>query len=312
MNTLSRILSGARSFRLHREIQLKDERVWDALATSDTLDRLEFNNTIHVPAELLAHVITQSKTLQHLELSFVRIGPNGIGILADAIKSNDTLQHLGICHVAIGRESFIKLTEALKVHPSLKRLRLQFNQVNHIGAQLLASALEHNVTLRQLEIRGNTIGDIGMRAICRVLHKNCTLTSLRLISVSSERQGYHALADMLRVNTTLKHLNYQNRTSGDSANNLLLQEGLEANTGLTTLVLDQDRATRELIQNVLIRNRNIRHVKPKDQQIMRLLDLNRRREQHDAIRVALESLTPPSQDRDLIGMIKRFMHCCHR
>ncbi|KAM9834904.1 uncharacterized protein ACBT44_014800 isoform 1-T1 [Syngnathus typhle] len=144
--------------------------------------------------EALASVLTSSRTLRHLDLSFNDLNNDGLEALA---------------------------AELAKPQCTLQVLRLWNCKLIKKSCEALASVLSSSRTLRELDLSWNDLHDHGLEALAAGLAKpQCTLQVLELQSCKLSKKSCEALASVLSSSRTLSHL--------DLNGNDLCDDGLEA------------------------------------------------------------------------------------
>ncbi|KAM9834912.1 uncharacterized protein ACBT44_014828 isoform 2-T4 [Syngnathus typhle] len=132
--------------------------------------------------EALASVLSSSRTLMHLDLSFNDLYNDGLEALAAGLA---------------------------KPQCTLQVLRLQWCQLSKKSCEALASVLSSPGSLRELDLGYNDLHDDGLEALATGLAKpQCTLQVLRLVRCKIGTRGCVSLAKALRSNPShLQQLN---------------------------------------------------------------------------------------------------------
>eukprot|EP00929_Paragymnodinium_shiwhaense_P109933 TRINITY_DN76554_c0_g1_i1.p1 TRINITY_DN76554_c0_g1~~TRINITY_DN76554_c0_g1_i1.p1 ORF type:complete len:619 (-),score=171.57 TRINITY_DN76554_c0_g1_i1:47-1903(-) len=209
--------------------------------------------------------------LEHLDVSFLEMGPRVGAKVLEAIAENDTLTSLDIVGNNIGERGAIALAAVLAASEiRLEALNCASNAMGSTGAQAIAEGIEVNETMLELDISDNQIGDIGMQAFAQsIVNGELLLTKLdlsmnniskegavefaRCLSKSRERQapelqkvlfrdnhcgdeGAKAFASALKRNDNLEYLDLKNNDiSAEGA--IWLAEAIEKNDSLEFLGL---------------------------------------------------------------------------
>ncbi|XP_068506934.1 NACHT, LRR and PYD domains-containing protein 3-like isoform X1 [Syngnathus scovelli] len=144
--------------------------------------------------EALASVLSSSRTLSHLDLSWNDLHDDGLEALAAGLaKPQCTLQVLWLYRCKLSKKS----------------------------GEALASVLSSSRTLSHLDLSENNLHDHGLEALAAGLAKpQCTLRVLRLKSCNLSKKSCEALASVLSSPCNLSHL--------DLSRNDLCDDGLEA------------------------------------------------------------------------------------
>eukprot|EP01087_Luapelamoeba_hula_P012330 TRINITY_DN3429_c0_g4_i3.p1 TRINITY_DN3429_c0_g4~~TRINITY_DN3429_c0_g4_i3.p1 ORF type:complete len:1705 (+),score=283.87 TRINITY_DN3429_c0_g4_i3:276-5390(+) len=148
-------------------------------------------NITNASCAAISQLLSESKTLEYLNLSQTKIGAKGIEKIAKGIKTNVTLR-------------WLMLTQTK--HP----------QLNDVGINALAAALRDNNTLTRLELTSFNITNVGAKALAGLLLTNKGLQVLKLSSNPFTNDGMKDLARSLKFNTTLKQLYLDRMVRGDA------------------------------------------------------------------------------------------------
>ena len=221
----------------------------------------------------IADGIAGSSVVSHLDVSYNLIGSKGAIALIRAAKSS-VLISLNLSHNSISGSGGEAIADFVKSSNTLKRLNLAYNSLGSLGVLAIASALgpngtnpNGNTSVTDLNLSANFHGE-SIEKLCDALKHNKTLTSLSLSKNGLGDGGAHLLGDLLSANTTLKSLividNHitsfgasmlgaamkENVTSLsllnlscnmiDSAGVETLTHGMQFNTSLETLILNEN------------------------------------------------------------------------
>ncbi|XP_037116564.1 LOW QUALITY PROTEIN: uncharacterized protein LOC119128354 [Syngnathus acus] len=201
--------------------------------------------------EALASVLSSSRTLSHLDLSWNNLRDDGVEALAAGLaKPQCTLQVLKLCYCQLSKKSCEALASVLSSPGSLRELELGYNDLCDDGLEALAAGLaKPQCTLQVLKLRGcklskkscealasvlsspgslshldlswNNLRDDGVEALAAGLAKpQCTLQVLKLRGCKLSKKSCEALASILSSPGSLRKL--------DLAYNDLRDDGLEA------------------------------------------------------------------------------------
>lgn len=141
-------------------LQFPDNRL-----TTATLSRLEHNDP----------------SLTSLDLTWIDIGVDELGMLNNALRDNTTLTSLNLCGNSIGlrRGGAEHLVELLR-NKHLKSLNLDQNQLGLMEPSELSNMLLGNTSLTSLVLSANRLGPRHAKTLASLLEHNTTLTSLDL------------------------------------------------------------------------------------------------------------------------------------
>ncbi|XP_061124921.1 NACHT, LRR and PYD domains-containing protein 3-like isoform X2 [Syngnathus typhle] len=201
--------------------------------------------------EALASVLSSSRTLSHLDLSFNDLRDDGLEALAVGLaKPQCTLQVLGLESCNLSKKSCKALASVLSSPCSLRELDLSHNDLRDDGlealaarlakpqctlqvlglqccnlskksCEALASVLSSSCSLRELDLSLNDLYDDGLEALATGLAKpQCTLQGLKLIHCNLSKKSCEVLASVLSSPGSLRELELGDNDLGD--------DGLEA------------------------------------------------------------------------------------
>ncbi|KAM9834945.1 NACHT, LRR and PYD domains-containing protein 3-like isoform 2-T3 [Syngnathus typhle] len=218
-----------------RECQLSKkscEALASVLSSSRTLRELDLSwNDLHDHGlEALAAGLAKPQcTLQDLRLQRCNLSKKSCEALASVLSSSRTLSHLNLSNNDLcddGLEALVAGLAALvaglaKPQCTLEVLRLQRCQLSKKSCEALASVLSSSRTLRELDLSWNDLHDHGLEALAAGLAKpQCTLQVLKLWNCKLSKKSCEALASVLSSPGSLRHL--------DLNGNDLHDDGLEA------------------------------------------------------------------------------------
>ncbi|XP_037098598.1 protein NLRC5-like isoform X4 [Syngnathus acus] len=201
--------------------------------------------------EALASVLSSSRTLSYLDLSWNDLGDDGLEALAaglakpqctlevlalwkcklskkscealaSVLSSPGSLRELGLCDNDLGDDGLEALAAGLaKPQCTLEVLTLWKCKLSKKSCEALASVLSSPGSLRELGLCDNDLGDDGLEALAAGLAKpQCTLQVLRLGSCKLSKKSCEALASVLSSPGSLRELGLGDNDLGD--------DGLEA------------------------------------------------------------------------------------
>ncbi len=216
-------------------------------------------------AKSLAKVLTENGTVESLDLSYNKLGNDGIFYISSSLKVNSTLQKLNLMNCSLSAEDINVLVESMLSNTSLWCLDLCYNPISdagaaHIadflkhntrltevrlggcgitgkGAQSLAAALREHISLEVIDLCGNNLLDAGVTTIAEALRHNQRLRDLNLKDCGLTDQGMESIATSLEINTTLEALDMSWNDGVTNRGLLTLGESLKKNKGLRTLEL---------------------------------------------------------------------------
>lgn len=176
-----------------------------------TLD-LSYNNIKHKGASILAKALepspTLTSTLQVLDISGNKIGPQGMRALCEVLVENKTIQELRCGANHVGEEGAASISSVLKFNYTLRILDLQSNEIGPCGASLLMDVLRiDNRTLESLNLAWNGVGSLIAEELAEVLTTNEILVDVNVKGNEIMSDGVSSLANSLASNVSLEKLN---------------------------------------------------------------------------------------------------------
>ena len=155
----------------------------------------------------LATALQANTTIKSLHISAnFSIAVNGAESLGRALSVNSSLEELDISYTRIGDEGVAHIANALQTNTTLKVMDVLDCGISCKGAESLAKALSVNISLEMLNISDNSIGDNGATHIATALHTS-TLKSLWFFNVGTgivTDKAALSLAAALTVNTSME------------------------------------------------------------------------------------------------------------
>jgi Ran GTPase-activating protein (RanGAP) involved in mRNA processing and transport len=196
-NTLQRLLIGG-------QISIEGMRsVIKALATNKTLIGLFLDSLGDEEVELLVNMMLFNPILQELNLGGVT--SQGAKLLAKLLAdSNTRLTHLDLSYNKLGDEGVIAIAQTLRKNKTLTSLDLTDTNISDQAALAIIEALAHNTTLTQLYLSNDDITDKTALALAEYLRNNHSLTRLYFVCYGMTNKGVIALLEALTNNNTLK------------------------------------------------------------------------------------------------------------
>ena len=99
-------------------------------------------------------------------------------ILAKILQQNHTIEHLDISNTGLDDDGIAELCEGIKHNTSLVNLNLASNHFGAKGAETLKEALEHNQTIRNLDVSRNALGYNSINSLlCSCAPRGMTLST---------------------------------------------------------------------------------------------------------------------------------------
>jgi hypothetical protein len=177
---------------------------------------------------------SKNSVVEHLDLSWNKLGGEEAGIFARVLLANQNVKSLNLIKNNIGDAGALELAVALRQNNTLELLNLCENHIGRNGATALADALVANNALKDLDLRHNSIGDDGATSIAEMLTRN---ESIEMVCVGGfGEKGLKAFATCLSTMNGLKTLivdRYRTRGyTSEIGNSFVL--ALEQNTTLET------------------------------------------------------------------------------
>lgn len=166
-----------------------------------SLERLNLrgNNISEVGASKIAQALYGQSTLKHLDLSCNPIGDEGVSKIAETLLGNNSLTSLNIGNTDMGQVALVKIATALNINETLANLNLTspllFSKQEETTISI-AKALGTNTTLKSLSLAKHNLQDHGAGWLSEYLALNRTITSLDL---SCNKITQTAVAEFARM-----------------------------------------------------------------------------------------------------------------
>ncbi|XP_052022616.1 nucleotide-binding oligomerization domain-containing protein 2 isoform X3 [Apodemus sylvaticus] len=238
--------------------------------------------------EQLAQEAVRRLDIEHLKLTFCRVGPAECAALAFVLRHLQRPVALQLDYNSVGDVGVEQLRPCLSVctalylrdnnisdrgartlvecalrYEQLQKLASLFNNKLTDGcASSMAKLLAHKRNFLSLRFWGNSVGDKGTRALAEVVANHQSLKWLSLVGNNIGSEGAQALALMLEKNKSLEELCLEENHICDEGV-FYLAEGLKRNSTLKFLKLSNNGITyrgAEALLQVLSRNRAILEV----------------------------------------------------
>lgn len=148
--------------------------------------------------------LKHAKSLQILDISHNKIGPEGCEAIAEALSINAKLKQLILNECDLGPQGASTVLLGLSANISVEALFFGDNALGNEGAEAVASMLKVYTRVRHLDLQENGIGNKGMEEIAAALKVNKTLVFLGLQWNELGNESVAPLCEALAVNTTLK------------------------------------------------------------------------------------------------------------
>jgi len=119
----------------------------------------------------IADMISKSKTLEHLDVSYDDITCVG-GVAIAAALNKSKLRHLDLHYNEIGDEGAEAFAKALPDNGVLQTLNLENNNIRVRGGVAIAKAMRRNSAIVEIDLEDNDIGDHAVDEFTCMLHIN--------------------------------------------------------------------------------------------------------------------------------------------
>ena len=185
------------------------------IKSMNNLQHLEcgnINNSNSNNAQLLSDCLKSCKNVHGLSLRCkIRFISTQSSIL-DVVKCTN-LQSLDMSYCKIGSDGVALLFDDHQCWINLHNLNLRNNKIGSDGAQVLSKVLVHCENLRCLDLTSNHIGDVGAVALADGLKDLNSFLELRLRYNGITSKGVLALVEVLKYNH-LQHLDLSENSIG--------------------------------------------------------------------------------------------------
>ena len=119
-------------------------------------------------------------TLNHLDLSYIRIDKEIIPLLAEVMSGNQ-IEHLNLSHCLLGANHSGVLT-AIANSFKLQYLDLSYNEISDDEASCVASAITASGYLNHLNLTNNHFGKESLKTILKAMSRISSLQHVNLDS----------------------------------------------------------------------------------------------------------------------------------
>ena len=154
--------------------------------------KILFNHRIDSPqATALAAALVHDIHVRLLDLSYNRIGDEGVAALASLLEENPRITNVLLASNQIGDDGVAHLARALSSgRSSLTQLVLAGNpNIRDDGVQLLAEAMRTSSTLTMLDLSHTSVGMVGLMALYATIFE-CRDTALALESLRLDAPAF--------------------------------------------------------------------------------------------------------------------------
>ena len=185
-------------------------QVFKACATTSShikVLKMSLCDVNYTHGKVIRKVIESCTYLQHLDLSFNKLGNKGAKEVAEGLVGNTTLLHLNVNSNGLTDDGIVYLAEALETgNNTLQYMRFaDGNKIRDCGIVRLAKALHVNTSIRELNLtneayHGTVLMDGSAYALAEMLRKNSTLEFLDVTLSKFTKRGSAALLNALHEN----------------------------------------------------------------------------------------------------------------
>jgi len=220
--TLIKLDGGDTSIVTHHDMMLPHwKKLFKALRGRTSVDEV-FISAITLPISILDIMFPtfQSMNLNHIVLSYTRLGVEGLLRLTYFVKDNASLKHLTIGGEAINLAIATSLSNALNNHPTLERITLLKCGLDN--AALLTTILRGCKGLHKVRICVEEFGPDSIGVLAEFISCNHPIECIDLGFNNISNRDTVVLASALKENTNLKWLNLKkNDITEEGDKNLL-------------------------------------------------------------------------------------------
>jgi len=151
-----------------------------SITVNDTLEQLILAKCVLQSAGLVSVLDALKKlcTLNHFDLSFVKVDMEIMPLLAEVISVN-LLEHLNLSHCSLGANCTVVLT-AIANSGTLQYLDLSYNDISDDEASCVASAITNNEYLHNVNLTKNKF---CRKSLEMIFESMISISSLRLVNL---------------------------------------------------------------------------------------------------------------------------------
>lgn len=199
---------------------------------------LRYNDIGKAGCDGLAGAISVSSKIQSIDIQGNHLSHTDAHKLLRAVGGSTSLTRLGMSKNNLGPEGATLISKALEKNTYLTYLDLSLNEIGPTGAEVIARLLGNPAsTLQHVNLYGNYLGAIGVRHVCDAMRNNKEVRILCLGNNNATDAAAEGIATMLHANGTLESLDLRFNSLTAAAVKPIAQEGIKANTSLTSLCL---------------------------------------------------------------------------
>ena len=170
-----------------------------------------FNDTS--ASELLPKVITQNKSLQHLNLTDCNLQGEGLIAIAKALQVIAMVKHLSLNSNHITNVASLEVASALNKNSKLQFLALSDCGLQETGLINISESLCKISSLRHLDLSHNGITDKAATVIASAIANNPTIQYLDFTFCTWQETGITIIQQVINTLPMIKEVDFRLRTS---------------------------------------------------------------------------------------------------
>jgi len=189
----------------------------DAIKKSSSITSIDLCNNVYIQSEGVRHlasVVTESPSLNSINLYGCNIDTIGVQFIAAAISKTEVLSFLDLGNNSIGSNEMQVIATAIKMNKSLTYINLNYNNLGGEGVSIMSVLIEENC-LTSIDLIGNWIGDKDLEVLGNAINKSQVITSVDLRCNFITKNGVRFLVRAIEESKSLAFINLSSNSIGD-------------------------------------------------------------------------------------------------
>ena len=187
-------------------------------------------------ANVLSQVLSNTKFLQHLNLSGCRLKTEHMKIILEALKQVVSIITISLSNNNLAKSVFDVLAFVITCNRQLNSIELSNCDLRESGIVSITKALENCTDLQSLDLSNNVIGDNSAVNIAILIEKCQSLQDLRLQSCQLHYAGIQTIVEVMVKKTCLYCIDLSDNAISDE-NSVLIASVIANNKNLQKIYL---------------------------------------------------------------------------
>jgi len=197
-------------------------------------------------AHIAASVIKRSKSIQHIDLSQVRMGVNSFSILMSAIAENKAVSSI------IARRSFCKgkiesISNCIRMNMSIISVDLSFSDFDDEDVIFFTDSIRNHPSITSINLSGTKFGSKSLQYLSSAIAKNSIITSIILRSTNYDYDQLSIIANMIKESKSITFIDLCNSVSKEKDEDKdkdksiqIIADAFSKSTSITSIDLSLD------------------------------------------------------------------------